>query len=131
MGLTGTIKGSLLQNLGLCSAFCCSACRPQPREVWAEVAKLGTLVSFPGMEVFYKRHRETGVKQRNRVKPRQNWVASQVLTGRGGRHGAYQTAATPFSWGPQSLEASSRPKKVKQTSPAELGGSPLGRGEEL
>lgn len=42
----------------------------------------------------------------------------------------YQTAATPFSWGSQLLEASSRPEKVKQTS-AELGGCPLGRGEKL
>lgn len=93
------------------------------------MAKFGTLESLPGIEMVHKRHREMGVKQRNRVKPRQGWVASQVLT-QGGRHRAYQTAVTPSSRGSQLLEASSRPKEVKQTS-AELGGGPLGRGKKL
>lgn len=84
-------------------------------EVWAEVAKLGNL-----MEMIHKRHEETGVKQRNCVKPWQNWVVSHVVTGRGGRHGAYQAAVTPFSWASQWLEASSLPEEIKQTS-AELG----------
>lgn len=116
----GTDRPALpLQHWGLRSASSCFASQRWLGELWAEVSRLGTLVSFPGIEVFQGGFEKSASSREIVVShDRPRWLP-RCPPGRGSRRGAYQSAVTPFSWGSHLPEASSRPKEMRQTS-AEL-----------